>query len=751
MTQALSQRLSNSRRFLPLAATIVMFGLVYAFGVLSFSAMQDTQPLFNLLNTAPFLLIAVVGQALVIISGGIDLSVGGVIALTTVAAAALLETGWDPAVVIVLMLLMGVTIGGVMGFFITYMKVQPFIATLAGMWFARGMCYLISDAEIRIYDDTWKTLAGIKVLIPGLADPVAKTGSYITVLVVIALVVLVAGLFLAHLTRFGRTLYAMGGNSGRNEQSARLMGLPVDRTKMQVYMVNGFCSALAGLVYSIYVGSGHGSHAMTMELTVIAAVVIGGVALTGGEGYVLGAFFGVLILSLIQSLILYHGQLSSWWTSIFIGLLMLLFIGVQSVLATLNARGLARAASGGEAQGAVAGPPVPRGSGGGGRGRHRHPARRPARAPSPDASVDGNGVVTSGAASWASPARRRPRLCEADGAVIVFEKAGGSSCVDQLFGVYPDGRVVGDDGTQQLEAQVEPEVVTALVANLEGLGWFTDDMYTTWHHPCGECYTYSVTVTSGDETKTIGAVDGGTDAPAKYWLATSRHLRHPARIERSSVMRLMTRGMIGLGALALGAVLAGCDYIVIPEQKSTPPPAEAEGVWTAVATNVEETQDGLRVDLAIRNDTGDWSAMEIAEGGFVSLVDASGSSRACGVAVVETGGTNIPPGFIMRGFTGGTRVEPAGRASPRRVRRGRSGRRARSSGSPTRSPPASSTSTGPTRRSGARSRSTSTRPSTDLAYPIGTETDLAVTEGGRADRGHQQDRAHARRGRTNRR
>jgi hypothetical protein len=94
--------------------------------------------------------------------------------------------------------------------------------------------------------------------------------------------------------------------------------------------------------------------------------------------------------------------------------------------------------------------------------------------------------------------------------------------VDQLFGIHPDGRVVGSDGTQQLEAQVEPEAVTALVTNLEGLGWFTDDMYTTWHHPCGECYTYTVTVTSGDETKTIGAVDGGTDAPAKYWLVTSR-------------------------------------------------------------------------------------------------------------------------------------------------------------------------------------------------------------------------------------
>jgi simple sugar transport system permease protein len=524
MTQALGARLSNSRRFLPLAATIVMFGLVYAFGVLSFPAMRDSQPLFNLLNTAPFVLIAVVGQALVIISGGIDLSVGGVIALTTVSTAALLESGWHPAVVIALMLLMGVSIGAVMGFFITYLKVQPFIATLAGMWFARGMCYLISDAEIRIYDPTWKTLAGIKVLIPGLADPVAKTGSYVTVLVVIALAVLVVGLFLAHLTRFGRTLYAMGGNSGRNEQSARLMGLPVNRTKMRVYMVSGFCSALAGLVYSVYVGSGHGSHAMTMELTVIAAVVIGGVALTGGQGYVLGAFFGVLILSLIQSLILYQGQLSSWWTSIFIGLLMLLFIGVQSVLATLSARSLARAAPGGRAT-----------------GRRKAPWRDRrllagaavvlaavvgiyfvAPLTSSEAPAQENG---SGAAGTCQPGESREEEAadmQADGAVIVLRKSGGLSCVDQLFGIYPDGRVVGDDGTQQLEAQVEPDVVSALVANLDGLGWFTDDMYTTWHHPCGECYTYSVTVTSGDETKTIGAVDGGTDAPAKYWLVTSR-------------------------------------------------------------------------------------------------------------------------------------------------------------------------------------------------------------------------------------
>ena len=346
--QALSARVASKRRFLPLSATALLFAVAYVLGAVAFPAMRDGQAFFNLLVTTPFLLISVVGETFVIISGGIDLSVSGVIALTTVASASLLQSGWNPWLVMALMLLMGISIGGIMGFFITYLKVQPFIATLAGMWFARGLSYVISDSEIRIYNPVYRLLTGTRILIPGLADPVTKKGDYITILVVVALVVLAAGMYIAQFTRFGRTVYAMGGNNGANEQSARLMGLPVDRTKVTVYMLNGFCSALAGIAYSIYVGSGHGGHAMGFELTVIAAVVIGGTALTGGEGYVLGALFGVLITALIQSLIQFNGQLSSWWTSIVIGGLMLVFIGVQSLLATLNTRRLTRPGSAGQ-------------------------------------------------------------------------------------------------------------------------------------------------------------------------------------------------------------------------------------------------------------------------------------------------------------------------------------------------------------------------------------------------------------------
>ena len=141
---------------------------------------------------------------------------------------------------------------------------------------------------------------------------------------------------------------------------------------------------------------------------------------------------------------------------------------------------------------------------------------------SPEATDETNGTAALDSCQQSDSREEEAAQMQADGAVIVFQKLGGSSCVDQLFGAYPDGRIVGDDGGDPLEARVEPEVVTDLVANLEGLGWFTDEMYTTWHHPCGECYTYAVTVTSGDQTKTVGAVDGGTDAPAKYWLVTSR-------------------------------------------------------------------------------------------------------------------------------------------------------------------------------------------------------------------------------------
>jgi len=143
-----------------------------------------------------------------------------------------------------------------------------------------------------------------------------------------SLVVVAIGLYLLHLTSFGRTVYAIGGN----RQSAVLMGLPVARTEVLVYTISGTCSALGGILLSFYMLSGSGSLAVGMELDAIAAVVIGGTLLTGGTGYLLGSLLGVLVLGLIKTLITFQGTLSSWWTKIVVGLLLLAFILLQRLV-----------------------------------------------------------------------------------------------------------------------------------------------------------------------------------------------------------------------------------------------------------------------------------------------------------------------------------------------------------------------------------------------------------------------------------
>ena len=337
MLQRTNALISKYRRFIPLTVTAVLVFVAYGIGAILFPAMRNPQVFFNLFRNNAYLLISAIGMTFVILTGGIDLSVSGVVALTTVASAALLRNGWNAWVVILLMLLMGMTLGATMGSIITFMKVQPFIATLAGMWFARGMCFFISDDAIAIYNPIYRLIGETKLLIPGLTELAKKQGNsppYITIFVVISFLLLGFAIYIAHFRRFGRTVYSIGGYEGRNEQSARLMGLSVNTTKVLVYTFNGFCSGLAGIALGVFVSSGHGLYATGFELDVIASVVIGGTMLTGGEGYVFGTLFGVMVIAITQVLIQFIGSLSSWWTKIVIGLLMLVFIGIQSYLAS---------------------------------------------------------------------------------------------------------------------------------------------------------------------------------------------------------------------------------------------------------------------------------------------------------------------------------------------------------------------------------------------------------------------------------
>jgi simple sugar transport system permease protein len=260
----------------------------------------------------------------VIVSGGIDLSVGSVMAFTGILCAKLLSDGLPPTVVIPATILSGAAIGVLIGVLVQYFDVQPFIASLAGLFLARGLAFVVSLKSIRVEESAVLQLQSTRF----------RLGDwYITPTGIIALLVVAVGAFVMQYTRFGRTIYAVGGS----EQSARLMGLNVARTKVSVYVISGVCAGLAGLVLTAYSGAGYPRNGIGTELDVIAAVVIGGTLLTGGTGYVLGSMIGVFVFGTIETMISFKGAEQAW-TRIIIGLLLLVFIVVQRVIVVRSER-----------------------------------------------------------------------------------------------------------------------------------------------------------------------------------------------------------------------------------------------------------------------------------------------------------------------------------------------------------------------------------------------------------------------------
>ncbi|MBB3913111.1 galactofuranose ABC transporter, permease protein YjfF [Rhizobium fabae] len=317
-------------KYLPLLATIVIFVLAYAGCTLQYPNMLSTRVIGNLLTDNAFLGIAAVGMTFVIISGGIDLSIGSVIAFTGVFLAVILQkTSIHPLLAFALVLVITTTFGAIMGAIIHYLEMPAFIVTLAGMFLARGMAFVLSIDSIPIDHEYYSTLTSLYYRLPG--------GGRLTLIGGIMLLVFAAGVFIAHRTRFGTNVYALGGGP----QTARLMGVPVGRTTIQIYALSGFLAGLSGIVFSLYTSAGYSLAAVGVELDAIAAVVIGGTLLTGGAGFVAGTLIGILIQGLIQTYITFDGTLSSWWTKILIGLLLFAFILMQKAilfLSSLNKR-----------------------------------------------------------------------------------------------------------------------------------------------------------------------------------------------------------------------------------------------------------------------------------------------------------------------------------------------------------------------------------------------------------------------------
>ena len=321
-------------KYIMVLATIGIFLAIYIAGAVMYGDKGFTKlrTFMMLFVDNAYIGISAVGMTMVLITGGIDLSVAAVASLTGMFIAyGTTVLGLDPVLCMAFSIAVGILLGLGMGALVTYLKIPPFVATLTGMFLARGVCSLISRDSISINNELIDKLAGWKMYFMTLKNGEwvkIKPVAYINLNVVMFIVMILIGTYILQKTRFGRNVYAIGGN----EQSARLMGLPVDRTKMMVYGFNGFCSALAGIAYALYVKSGWNLALQGGELDVISSAVIGGVLLSGGVGYMVGTFFGVLLKAIIPSLITFNGTLSSWWGKIITGLLVLLFVALQQIV-----------------------------------------------------------------------------------------------------------------------------------------------------------------------------------------------------------------------------------------------------------------------------------------------------------------------------------------------------------------------------------------------------------------------------------
>jgi len=305
-------------RQIPGLVTAGLLVLLFIAGAVQFAGFGSTRVVFNLLSDNAFLAIAAIGMTIVILSGGIDLSVGSVVALSGVLCAVLIEKlGWHPLQAIVVVVLCGTLLGIGMGYLIHKYRLQPFIVTLAGMFFARSLAIILSEQSIPIKHAFYDAFNNFGIMLPGHA----WFGSSSMVLCA----VFIFAVWLLHYTRLGGFIYALGGNA----QSAALMGVPVGRTTLKIYALSSTLAALAGVVYSFYTASGYALSGTGLELDAIAAVVIGGTLLSGGTGFVHGTILGVLIMGLIQTWISFDGSLNSWWTKIVIGVLVLVFIALQ--------------------------------------------------------------------------------------------------------------------------------------------------------------------------------------------------------------------------------------------------------------------------------------------------------------------------------------------------------------------------------------------------------------------------------------
>jgi len=333
-----SEPISNTN--LLLIITVLTFVGMYgmAMGVWG-GGFLNPQQFLDLFNNNSFLIVVACGLTVVMIAGGIDISVGGITALVTMACVVYLDDkGGSVVGSLALALGIGTAFGLVQGFLVSYLEIQPFIISLAGMFFARGMTTIVSVAPRTAKHELFLALKEFRLVIPGIGS-YGKTGNFIPARVelgvVIALAVVLLVFVMLKWTRFGRNLYAVGGNN----QSALMLGINVKRTRFFSYLLCGILSGVGGYVYLLHTGAGNASNASAAEMQAIASALIGGTLLTGGVGNVIGTLFGVLSLKTISNIVIASGLREPYWQSITVGLMLCFFILLQSVILAIREKG----------------------------------------------------------------------------------------------------------------------------------------------------------------------------------------------------------------------------------------------------------------------------------------------------------------------------------------------------------------------------------------------------------------------------
>ena len=313
--------------------TLAVFVIMYLFAVIVLgSGFRKPQAFFNILNDNAALIILACGMSVVMITGGIDISVGTVTALVCMSCAVHLDyNGGNVITAMLLSLGIGLAFGVVQGYLVAYLEIQPFIVTLAGMFFAKGMTTIVNSTQFNVSHEGFQSLKSFRIYVPGMGSE-NKLGQYVPAYVepgvVVAIAVVLILFVVLRWTKQGRNFYAVGGNMN----SANMLGINVKRTKFVSHLLCSLLASIGGFVYFMHVGSGSPSHASGAEMNAIASSIIGGTMLTGGVGNILGTFFGVLSLSTIKNIVSSLGLDEAWWTNITVATMICLFLVIQSLV-----------------------------------------------------------------------------------------------------------------------------------------------------------------------------------------------------------------------------------------------------------------------------------------------------------------------------------------------------------------------------------------------------------------------------------